>query len=108
MLESRILRERMAAIEHLLDAQPEQPPHGAPALFGTTTTVAAYPAVASAFYAVVPSDIDGTEAEGVSATYVGQSGALVYAWNAGTAIPPSGTPLVAHAVGGRWVFRYDG
>ena len=33
---------------------------------------------------------------------------VVFALNVGTVIPPVGTRIVANAIGGRWVFRYDG
>ena len=70
-------------------------------------TVSTYPTTASAFFACLPTDIDGNEAEGASATYVQESSTVFYAWNAGTQVPPVGTAIVCHAVGGRWVFRYD-
>ena len=36
------------------------------------------------------------------------AGSVAYALNLGTQVPPSGTTVVCHAVGGRWCFRYDG
>src|SRR5262249_43968240 len=58
--------------------------------------------------AILVKSINGPETEGSAASYVPASSTPSYAWNAGTGIPPLGTPLVCHAVGGRWVFRYDG
>lgn len=81
---------------------------GSSAMLAQTTTVTTYPTTASAFYAVVPCDIDGSESEGASATYVPRTGSVAYALNLGTRIPASGTMVVCHAVGGRWCFRYDG
>ncbi len=108
MDEPRLLRERLAATQAALDAaQADQALSSSAAVFGVTTTVNTYPTTAGAFYAVTPSNINGSETEG--ATYVTATGAaILYAWNAGMAVPPNGTPIVAHAVGGRWVFRYDG
>jgi hypothetical protein len=53
-------------------------------------------------------DIDGAETEGGAVSYVQTSSNVFYALNLGSQVPPDGTTLVAHAVGGRWCFRYDG
>lgn len=81
---------------------------GSSAMLAQTTTVTTYPGRASAFYAIVPCDIDGGEQEGDAATYVPRDGSVAYAFNLGSQIPPSGTMVVCHAVGGRWCFRFDG
>ena len=81
---------------------------GSSAMLAQTTTVTSYPTKAAAFYAVEPCDIDGVESEGAAATYVARAGSVAYALNLGTQVPPSGTTVVCHAVGGRWCFRYDG
>ena len=107
MKDARILRERQRAIQHVLDGSPELAPSGSAAVLAKTTTVGRYPASPSAFYALIPQDIDGAETEGAAATYVAEGSAVFYAWNAGSTAPPTGTPVVCHAVGGRWVFRYD-
>ena len=73
-----------------------------------TTTIASYPTSAGAFYACNPQQVTGTVAEGASPTYLTDTSTIVYALNVGTQIPPDGTELVIHSVGGRWVFRYDG
>jgi hypothetical protein len=75
-------------------------------MLAQTTAVKNYPTTATAFYAVVPCDIDGGENEGSAATYVPRTSSVAYAFNLGTQIPPSGTMVVCHAVGGRWCFRY--
>ncbi len=77
-------------------------------LLVTTTTVTTYPTTASAFFASNPTEIDGTETEGNAASYTPDTSQVVYAFNVGTQIPPAGTRVVVQAVGGRWVFRYDG
>jgi hypothetical protein len=56
----------------------------------------------------VPVEINGSETEGAAATYVQETSTVFYALNVGTAVPPAGTTIVCHAVGGRWAFRYDG
>ena len=107
MNDLRTHRNRAAAQDQLLDRLEDRPPHGTAAILVGTTTVTTYPTTAGVFYAALELLIDGVEAEGVAATYASQAG-VVYCLNVGTQIPPSGTRVVAHAVGGRWVFRYDG
>lgn len=77
-------------------------------MLAMTTTVSSYPTTASSFFGCIPAEIDGSETEGAAATFVQENSTVNYAWNAGTQIPPSGTTIVCHAIGGRWVFRYDG
>jgi hypothetical protein len=108
MNDLRILRDRQQSASEAMDVdQGDEPLYGSAAVLAKTTTVETYPTTASAFYACLPQDIDGAEIEGAAASYVPQSNAVFYGWNAGTAVPPPGTPVVCHAVGGRWVFRYD-
>jgi hypothetical protein len=107
MNDSRVFRDRQRAEQGNLDRETGRAPEGAAALLAQTSTVSTYPTTASAFFACLPMDIDGSETEGASATYVQESSTVFYAWNAGTQVPPVGTAIVCHAVGGRWVFRYD-
>ncbi len=102
-----VIRDRQQAAKRGLDRELGRAPEGSAALLAQTTTVSIYPTTASAFFACIPMDIDGGETEGASATYVQESSNIFYAWNAGTQVPPVGTAIVCHAVGGRWVFRYD-
>ncbi len=74
----------------------------------TTVEITSYPTAAGAFYAGNPTYVNGTETEGGVASYSPDSSQVIYAYNLGTQIPPEGTRVVAHALGGRWVFRYDG
>jgi hypothetical protein len=108
--DARVLRDRALAAEAALDAlQGGGDACAAAADLVQTTTVSSYPAVAGAYYACIPCDVNGAEAEGGAATYVPRPGAgPIYAFNLGTQIPPVGTTLVAHGVGGRWAVRYDG
>ncbi|MGP0063517.1 MAG: hypothetical protein ACLQGP_07965 [Isosphaeraceae bacterium] len=103
-----MIRDRQQAMQGSLNREVGRAPEGSAAVLAQTSTVSTYPASASAFFACLPIDIDGSETEGASATYVQESSTVFYAWNAGTQVPPVGTAIVCHAVGGRWVFRYDG
>jgi hypothetical protein len=105
----RILRGRLRAGQEALDsAEGHTPLHGSAAVLAMTTSAGSYPTTAAAFYAMLPQEVDGPETEGSPASYTAGSSTSFYAWNAGTVVPPSGTPVVCHAVGGRWCFRYDG
>jgi len=104
----RVLRDRQLAASDALDRSGGQDPYGSAAMCVITTTVETYPTVAATFYACNPELLTGTEAEGTAATFTVDTSTIIYAVNVGTAIPPSGTKLVIHAVGGRWAFRYDG
>ena len=103
----RIQRERQADLDDAIDASQQFPADCSAAMVATTTTVTSYPTTPSAYYAVSPTDIGGNEVEGGAATYT-TSSAVAYALNVGSQTPPNGTRVVCHAVGGRWVFRYDG
>ena len=107
MNDSRIIRDRQRIAQKSLDQQRGMPPEASAALLAQTSTVSSYPTTASAFFACIPIDIDGSETEGSSVTYVPQDSTVFFAWNAGSQVPPLGTIIVCHAVGGRWVFRYD-
>jgi hypothetical protein len=105
--EARILRDRLAAALETLDRSSEVASGGSAAVLAQTTTVTLYPTTANAFYAVVAVGVDAIETEGAGATYATESPSVFFAWNAGSQVPPSGTTVICHAVGGRWVFRYD-
>jgi hypothetical protein len=107
MSDLRIQRDRQAALDARVDNGVDQVEDCSSAMLATTTTVGTYPTTAAAYYACLETDIGGREIEGGSATYVNGT-ATVYAINVGTQVPPIGTKVVCHAVGGRWVFRYDG
>jgi hypothetical protein len=108
MNDLRVIRDRPKAEEKTIDRTQGLAPVGDAAILAQTTTVSTYPTTASAFYACVPADLDGDESEGTTATFVRENSTVFYAWNAGTQVPPASTAIVCHAVGGRWVFRYDG
>jgi len=78
------------------------------AILAQTRVAVSYPTGATAFYACSPLQVDGPEIEGAAATFTQDSSRIIYAFNLGTQVPPVGTQIIAHACGGRWVFRYDG
>jgi hypothetical protein len=71
---------------------------------GVSTT---YPTVAGSFYAIHPAEVDGTPAEGVTATYVDDTASVLYAYNLGSGVPPQGTRVICHYSGGRWTFLFN-
>lgn len=74
-----------------------------------TFTKTTYPTTAATEYACHPiSQITGDEAEGASVGFTADSSTTIYALNLGSTVPPSGTKVIAHAVAGRWCFRWDG
>ena len=108
MHNTRVERERHSDLNRLVDQIPQSADPGSAARLVTTTTISSYPTTAAEFYACNPTEIDGSETEGGSASYTADSDQVIYCLNVGTQIPPNGTRVVAHAVGGRFVFRYDG
>jgi hypothetical protein len=106
--DSRIERERQKALSGVLNRVAPFVADGSTALLVTTTTVKTYPTAAGAFYASNPTEIDGSEVEGGAAAYTADTTQVVYVLNVGSQVPPVGTRVIVHAVGGRWVFRYDG
>jgi hypothetical protein len=108
MNDIRILRDRQTAANQSADRAAGQDPYGSAAMCVVTTTVATYPMSAAEFYACNPELLTGSETEGATPTFTADTATVVYALNLGTVIPPNGTKIVIHAVGGRWAFRYDG
>jgi hypothetical protein len=106
-ISARVLRDRIEAAAEARDRSAAGLPDCAAAMAAVTVTVATYPTAAAAFYGIQDCQINGTETEGGTATFVAGT-ATQYALNLGTAIPPSGTQIVVHGVGGRWCFRWDG
>jgi hypothetical protein len=106
--DNRVERERQKALSGVIDRIAPFAADGSTALLVTTTMVTAYPSTAAAFYASNPTEIDGSEVEGGAAAYTPDASQVVYVLNVGSKVPPVGTRVVAHAVGGRWVCRYDG
>lgn len=81
---------------------------GAPTMVVTTTTVSSYPTSPNCFFACKRDTISGSEVEGSMGMIAAATTRITYVFNLGTAIPPSGTQLVATFVPNRWVMRYDG
>jgi hypothetical protein len=104
----RIERLRHQDLNDLVDRLDVSGALGSLAQLLTTVEIAAYPTTAAAYYAGNPTYVNGAETEGGAAGYSADPSQVIYAYNVGTKAPPEGTQVVAHAVGGRWVFRYDG
>ncbi len=108
MSEARTLRLRQAAAQLMASRTEYRESDCSAAVIALTAVATAYPTNAAAFYVCLPVEIDGTEAEGATASYVSTGSHMMMALNIGSQIPPVGTPIVCHSVGGRWCFRYDG
>jgi hypothetical protein len=70
-----------------------------------TATKTTYPTVAGAFFWCTIQTVTGAETEGGAATYT-STGKSVMAFNLGSSVPPSGTPVIIEFVSDRYVFRY--
>jgi hypothetical protein len=109
MNDLRILRDRQTAASAALDgSRADADPYGSAAMCVITTMVLTYPTAASSFFACNPELLNGSESERAEPTFTPDTATVIYAVNLGTVIPPHGTKVVIHAVGGRWCFRYDG
>jgi hypothetical protein len=109
MQETRTLRDRSSAADAAFDnAQGGGDPAGNGAFLLQTFKVTTYPTSASSTYACHPVDVNGEEAEGQSASYAIQDDVTQFAVGLGSVVPPEGTMVVGHHVGGRICFRYDG
>jgi hypothetical protein len=108
MSHERVNRARHYDLGEVLDRVVDSSGGGAPAVLLTTTTVNKYPTFAVSYFACNPTELGGDEVEGGTAPSSVDNQRVVFALNVGRRIPPSGTPVVAHAVGARWVFRFDG
>jgi hypothetical protein len=104
----RVMRERQLEAGDALDRLPDLDVYGSAAVCAITTTVTTYPTAAAEFFACNPELVTGTETEGGAATFTVDASTVIYGLNVGTAIPPNGTKVILHAIGGRWAFRYDG
>jgi hypothetical protein len=108
MNEFRILRQRQDGLLAAADRLTSFGEDGGLAILAQTTTVSHYPTAAGAFYACVPLQVDGAEAEGAAASFAADASRTLFAYNLGTQVPPAGTKVILHSCGGRWTFRYDG
>jgi hypothetical protein len=109
MNDLRILRDRQTAAATAIDRSATAgDAHGSAAMCVITTTISSYPTSTGVFYACNPELLTGSEFEGAAPSFSADTASVVYALNLGTAVPPNGTIVVIHAVGGRWAFRFDG
>ena len=108
MGEARLNRDRHAELQTTVLNPPNSFGGATTSALAVTITLTTYPTTASTFYAMNPQALNGSEVEGGTATPVTDTATVLYAFNLGAQIPPNGTTIVIHAVGGRWTFRYDG
>jgi hypothetical protein len=99
-IENGVIVDSMSQIER-------DPSLGMPSLVVRTKTLSHYPTLAQAFYACSPLTVLGIEVEGGSGS-LSVATSTLFALNLGSAIPPTGTNVIATFVENRWVFRYDG
>jgi hypothetical protein len=104
----RTTRLRQERFEEILDARGSASLDCSYSLALKTTVQKSYPTAAASYFACLIVQYEGPETEGGSATAVTPyPNNYVWALNEGSQIPPVGTIVTAHAVGGRWVFLYD-
>jgi hypothetical protein len=108
MSDTRLNRQRHEELATIVANHPNRFGGATTSALAVTTTQATYPTTASTFYAMNAQSINGSQVEGNTALLVTDTTSVFFAWNAGTQIPPSGTTVVVHSVGGNWMFRYDG
>jgi len=106
-IDQRIERERLANLADALDRSVGDQADGDAALVVRTFAETSYPTTAQVFYACKVLDPTGSELEGAAGT-LDDTGAVIYAFNAGSAKPPEGTELLAVHTGDRWVIQFNG
>lgn len=100
------LRRRIETLEAAIErVKPSSIDNGAACRLVETTTKAAYPTAAAAWYYCKVLRPGGTPVEGGAGT-VTDTGKRLYALNVGAKIPPSGTKLLAHYDGTAWLIAY--
>ena len=99
--ELRVLRERVAELEELLDQLPDRAPSGGCAVVTVTGGGGASPS----FFTVQAQTPGGIETEGGHGS-LSPAGQPFFALGLGVTGPPTNTPVIARECGGRWVFRY--
>lgn len=99
-------RDRFAAAIDALERFVDDGPDGSDAALLRTFTETTYPTVAASVYACHPVSIGVAETEGATPTFTVDTTRTIYALNIGTQIPATGTNLIGHVCGGRWVFDW--
>lgn len=107
MADARIERERNADLTAALGRAGERYGEGGISALVQTFAETTYPTAANAFYAVHPVEVDGDDGEGDAATFTVDDTRTYHAYNLGSAVPPAGTNVIAHARSGRWVFTFN-
>jgi len=100
-------RNRQAEALADLDRLPDDHLDGAAGWLLVTTACASYPTAAGVVYCCNPVWVDAADTEGASPSFAADSDVTIYALNLGKQTPPSGSYVIATAVGGRVCFRWD-
>lgn len=104
----RAAREHLAQVQKAREALDTSPAGKGASMLCVTTSLGSYPQAASAVYALATEECDADDTEGASATYTDDNNNVIFGINLGSSVPPQGTRVIVHGVGGRWCFRYDG
>lgn len=108
MNDVRTQRDRNTYLDRVIDNGTPAENDCSVSLLVVTTQVDTYPTSLNQYIAANPVVVDGNEIEGNAATYSADTTTTLFIENVGTQIPPNGTRMVAHLVGGRYTVRYDG
>ena len=108
MFQARTVRNRQQTDQAAADRSEPASQDCAAAVLVQTTTVSMYPTDPASYFACNPCQINGDEVEGSAGTLVPDTGTVLYVLNIGSGLPPQGTQLVAHGVGGRLTMEFNG
>lgn len=103
----RAAQETLRKIQRAREALDTTPAGKGASMLCVTTSLGNYPVSSPAAFAVQPEEADCDDSEGASATYTDDTDSVFFAINLSSSVPPQGTRFVVHAVGGKWVFRWD-
>lgn len=103
-----LLRRRQDELATEADTRRGRAVTCAAALVVQTFAQTTYPTAAGRYFACHPVVVTGTEAEGSTVMTAAATDVILYVANLGSAIPPSGTKLLATLAGGRWEMAYYG
>ncbi len=107
MNDTRLNRQRHEELVTKVDNPPNSAQGVGSAVLVTSVQITTYPTTANTMYAANPTSVNGSEVEGGAASYVVDTTKVLYAYNAGSTIPPVGSRFIVHPAGGRFVFRWD-
>lgn len=103
----RAAQQTLREIQKAREALDTTPAGKGASMLCVTTSLGSYPTMSPAAFAVVPEECDAEDDEGAAATYTDNTDSTFFAINLGTNVPPQGSRIIVHAVGGRWLFRWS-